>query len=215
MLRTNPVKLTVIPAMAYRHKFPAGGSGITILRPDVSQPGIAAISKTSGEPIPSANTDLTKYPPEAFLEAMKLTRGMTYRKLPSFKVTADMVAQPEPEAPEVIEEETPVNEEAYARIVEHYTDKNGKLSYDLLNKELIRFAKSSSVVRGMVEEKKSAAAIRNYIVSNKFRNIAGNDDLTKEELKRIVDLLDEVSPKYVFHDLNAEIRKMLGEGKRK
>ena len=74
------VTLTVIPAIAYRQKLTSGGSGITIMRPDGSQSGIAAISKTSGEPISNRQTDLKKYPIEAFKEAMALTIGMPYRK---------------------------------------------------------------------------------------------------------------------------------------
>ena len=79
---------------------------------------------------------------------------------------------------------------------------------------MIKFAKSSSVVRGMIQEGKKASVIRNYIVSNKFRNIAKNDDLTNAEIKVIVAMLDEVSPKGVFKDLDAEIRKMLSAQKK-
>ena len=56
MIRTNTVQLSVIPAYAYRHKLKDGGSGITILRKDTAQPGIASISKTSGEAIPSVRS---------------------------------------------------------------------------------------------------------------------------------------------------------------
>ncbi|MBQ1566558.1 MAG: hypothetical protein IIZ80_01555, partial [Erysipelotrichaceae bacterium] len=69
--------------------------------------------------------------------------------------------------------------------------------------------KSSSVVRDMVAEGKSAAAIRNYVISNKIRNITGNDKLTSKQLKKIVELLDEVSPKGVYKELDSEIRRML------
>ena len=48
MIRTETVTLTVIPAVAYRQKLPAGGSGIVIVRNDREQPGIASISKSSG-----------------------------------------------------------------------------------------------------------------------------------------------------------------------
>ncbi len=58
MIRTNVVKLATIPAIAFRQKLTAGGSGITILRPDVKQPGIASISTKTGEAIPAKNTDV-------------------------------------------------------------------------------------------------------------------------------------------------------------
>ncbi len=40
MVRTNSVKLTVIDAIAYRQKLPAGASGIVIIRKGVKQAGI-------------------------------------------------------------------------------------------------------------------------------------------------------------------------------
>ena len=107
-----------------------------------------------------------------------------------------------------------INSDEYQMIVDKYSNKNGKLSYALMNKDFIKFAHSSKIVRDMTAEGKSAASIRNYIISNKFKNITGNDDLTSKELKKIVELLDEVSPKGVYKELNDEIRKMLGKAKK-
>lgn len=213
MIRTNAVQLTVIPAVAYRQKLMSGGSGITILRPDAKQPGIASISKTSGKAIPAVNTDTALYPEEAFEEAMDLTRGLPYRKQNGIKVTKDMVIQPEEEK-EQPEENIMIDTFEYQKILDAYCDKNGKFSYDLLNKDLIRFAKSSSIVRTMVAEQRSAASIRNYVVSNKFKNITGDDELTSKELKAITELLDEIEPKGVFREFNSEIRKMLSVRKK-
>ena len=216
MIRTNAVQLTTIPAIAYRQKLPDGGSGITILRADVKQPGIASFSKTSGEPIPSATTNTKKYPPEAFKEALDLTRGMPYRKQKGITVTKDMIVQPveekEPE-PEVIEILFDMDD--YQKILDAYTDKEGNFSYALMNKDFIKFAKSSSIVRDMVAEGKSEAAIRNYVISNKFKNITGNDDLTAKQLKQMVEFLDELSPKSVYKEFNEEIRKMKSAQKKK
>lgn len=212
MIRTDTVSLTVIPAVAFRQKLKQGGSGIVILRPEARQPGIASISRTSGNPIINQQTDQKLFPEEAFKEAMRLTLGLPYRKTTPVKVTEDMIVKEIKE--EEPEPEIKLNEEAYQAIVARYTDKSGHLSYDLINKEMIRFAKSSSIVRGMIQEGKKASVIRNYIVSNKFRNIADNDDLTNADIKLIVEMLDEVSPKGVFKELDAEIRKMLGAQKK-
>lgn len=212
MIRTNVVKLETIKAFAYRQKLQAGDSAIVIVRPDVKQPGMATISKKTGEPVPSANTPVKYYPAEAFKEAMALTNGMPYKKQGSIKVTEDMFVEPEEEKePEVIA----LNEAAYRKIVEHYTDKNGKLSYDLVNSELIKFMKSSSIVRKMIADGEKDSDIRDYIVLNKFRNIAGDLDMKEEEVFMIVNLLDEVSPKGLFKELNAEIRKALAKNKAK
>lgn len=215
MIRTNTVKLSVIPAIAFRHKLTAGGSGITILREDAKQPGIASISTKTGEPILAKNTDKKLYPKEAFEEAMKLTMGMPYKKQKNVKLEKGKKVEVKEEVVEPIEEEVIIDGDEYQAIVKTYSDKNGKLSYDILNKDMIKFAKSSKIVRDMVTERKSAASIRNYIVSNKFKNITGNDDLTSKQLKKIVDLLDEVSPKGVFKELNDEIRKMLSANKKR
>lgn len=215
MIRTNVVKLTTIPAIGFRQKLTAGGSGITILRPDAKQPGIASISKTSGEAIPSKNTDTKLYPLEAFKEVMNLTLGMPYKKQGNVKVTADMVAVPAEETKEEpVEEEVIVSSEDYDKIVSQYLDKNGVLSYDLMNRDFIRFMKSSTIVNEMIVERSSEKMIRSYIVGNRFRNITGNDDLTDREIAKIVELLDEVSPRGVFKELNSEIRKALGSAKR-
>jgi hypothetical protein len=66
----------------------------------------------------------------------------------------------------------------------------------------------------MVAEQRSAASIRNYVVSNKFKNITGDDELTSKELKAITELLDEIEPKGVFKEFNSEIRKMLSVRKK-
>ena len=210
MLRTKAVKLSVIPAMAYRVKSPKGVN-ITIQRSDQKQPGIATISRTSGEAIPLKNTDVKAYPIEAFNEAIRLTNGLSYKNEKGVKVSKEMVKEKKEKKVEVVE----VNEKDYQKIIDKYSDKNGKFSYDLMNKDFISFAKRSSVVKGMIAEGESTARIRNYIVATKFRNITGNDDLTDKQIKKIVDRLDEMSEKGVFKELDAELRRMQKANKRK
>ena len=215
MIRTKAVKLSVIPAIAFRQKLQAGGSGITILRSDVKQPGIASISNSTGEAIPNKQTDLQKYPLEAFKEAMDLTRGLPYKKQKNVKADEKIFMEEHKDDDKLPEEEIIIDSAEYQKIIDRYSDKSGKLSYDLMNKDFIRFAKSSSVVRDMIAEGKKEAPIRNYIISNKIKNITGNDKLSSKELKKIVELLDEVSPKGVYKELNNEIRRMLSANKKK
>ncbi|MBQ6395779.1 MAG: hypothetical protein IJH87_05490, partial [Atopobiaceae bacterium] len=193
MIRTSSVKLTTLPAVAYREKLAKGGSGIVIVRSDATQPGIASISKTSGEPISSANTSSDLYPLEAFKEAMELTAGMPYRK--QGKPKPVLIEVPEEEVPEV---EVVVDSSEYQAVVDAYTDKNGKLSYALLNKDLIQFVHRSSVARRMIAAGEPEEAIRAYAVGAKFRTITGNGDLTDGQALKMAELLDEVSPKGVF-----------------
>ncbi len=207
MIRTNVVNLTTLKGIAYRQKLPAGGAGIVILREDASQPGIASISKTSGDPIPTANTSRELYPEEAFKEAISLTAGLPYRKQGSVQVK-DITPAAEEVTEELIQEEAVVDSAEYGKVVEKYLDKNGKLSYDLLNKAMIKFAHSSSIVRRMVAAGESTDNICLYSVGAKFRSITGNHDMTDAQVLKMVELLDEVSPKGVLKEFNDELRKM-------
>ncbi len=205
MIRTSTVDLTVIEAIAYRRKLAGSDIGIVIHRPGEKQPGIASISKKTGEAIISANTPKNKYPEEAFAEAIALTRGMPYRNLSTIKY----VLPKEEEVEEKPEEVVVVDSKDYTTIINMYTDKNDKLSYDLLSKDMIKFAHQSSKVREMIAEKKSVAEIRKYAVGVKFRNITDNHDLTDGQIDKIVEMLDEVSPKGVFKEFNEEIKNQL------
>lgn len=218
MIRTNGVTLSVMPALAYRQKLTSGGSSIVILRADATQPGVATISKTSGEPIVAANTPADLYPPEAFAEAIKLTAGMPYCRQGKPRIVAQDLQQVEIE-PELPEEELPeaavvIDSAEYQAVVDAFTDKRGRLSYDLLNKELIQFAHSSEMVRRMVEAQDPEDRIVLFVVGTKFRNVTGNQDLTDEQVLKLAELLDEVSPKGVFKELKADIRTQLGASKR-
>lgn len=90
-----------------------------------------------------------------------------------------------------------------------YTNRKGELSYDLINKDFIQFAKSSKTVTDMVANHASVDDIRDHVVKVKLESITDNRDLTVAQTQRIVEMLDEVSPRNVFKELNDEIRKML------
>ena len=208
MIRTNIVKLSVINGVAYRQKLTAGGSGIVIIREGTAQPGIASISKTSGEAIPADNTPKKLFPQEALNEAIALTAGLPYKKQGAVQLKGK-VAVEEPAPKEAEPEDVVVNSAEYLKIVEKYTDKTGKLSYTLLNKDLIKFAHSSSVVRRMIEAGAKPKEIKNYVAGTKFRSITGNADLTDAQVNKMLDLLDEVSPKGVLKEFNDELRRKL------
>lgn len=220
MIRTNSVTLsTLSEAIAYRRKLPSGGSAIVIVRADMAQPGIAGISKSTGGPIIAANTPKDAYPEEAFAEAIELTAGMPYRKQgkPAAPEAAPEVPADLPAEEVAITEEQAeviIDADEYQALVATYTDKNGKLSYDLMNKEMIQFAHKSDVVGQMVAARESEQAIVDYVVGVKFRNATGNKNLTDEQVAAMAQLIDEVSPKGAFKELKAKIRSMLADAKR-
>ncbi len=111
--------------------------------------------------------------------------------------------------------EVTVDRAEYQKVAEHYTDRKGKVSYELLNKDLIKFAHLSSRVRAMIEAGATEKSIRNYVVGTKFRNITENRDLTDEQALKIAELLDEENAKGVFKEFNSELRRKLGANKKK
>ena len=220
MIRTNSVTLTTLPAaIAYRRKAAAGGSALVIVRADETQPGIATISKTSGEPIVAANTPAGAYPTEAFAEAMELTAGMPYRKqgkpgAPGL-MPKDEPVELEPQDAEAEEQaEVVIDSAEYQKVLDAYTNKDGKFSYDLMNKEMIQFAHKSEMVSRMIGAGESDDAILNYVIATKLANASGNKDLSSEQIALMASLIDEISPKGAFKELKAKIRSMKRDAKR-
>ncbi|MGE6605298.1 hypothetical protein ACQKE4_02105 [Halomonas sp. NPDC076908] len=207
MIRTIMVELSTIEAAAYRQKLRGGHSGIVIMRYDTGQPGIATLNRKSGEPDPSHNTDLKLFPLEAFKEVMELTAGMPYSRRGKVKLSGEKEDASTQE--ESAEELATVDSAEYEAIVKTYTNRKGELSYDLLNKDFIQFAKSSKTISDMIANHASVDDIRDHVVKVKLESITGNRDLTVAQTQRIVEMLDEVSPRHVFKELNDEIRKML------
>ena len=211
MIRTAVVKLETMPALAYRQRLGAGDVGIVIVKPGVSQPGLATLSKNTGEAIPSKNTPAAEFPAEAFAEAVAKTAGLPWKKLGTVKASAEDFA-PEPE-PAAEPEPVVVEEYVYQDLVDAYTDASGKFSYALFNKALIQLAHRSSVVKRMLAEGASVAELRDYVVGAKVRGITKNDKLSADEVAAIVDVLDALEPKGVLKELNAELRRMQAKAK--
>lgn len=207
MIRTMMVELSTIEAAAYRQKIRGGHSGIVIMRFDTEQPGLATVDRKSGEPNPSHNTDLKLFPLEAFKEALELTSGVPYSRRGKIKLSGEKEDASTQE--ESAEELATVDSAEYEAIVKTYTNRKGELSYDLLNKDFIQFAKSSKTISDMIANHASVDDIRDHVVKVKLESITGNRDLTVAQTQRIVEMLDEVSPRHVFKELNDEIRKML------
>ncbi|MBF2050706.1 MAG: hypothetical protein EDM05_019415 [Leptolyngbya sp. IPPAS B-1204] len=209
MIRTKIVELSTIEAAAYRQKLKDGKPGVVILRYDTSQPGLASVNRRTGTPEPSANTNLETFPIAAFQEAIELTSGMPYSRRGAVKLSGNQEAvDTDEESPEEL---AIVNSAEYEAIVKAYTNKKGELSYQLLNKDFIQFAKSSKIVADMVANRASVDEIREYVIRVKLESLTGNRELTLAQTKRIVEMLDEVSPRYVFRELNDEIIRMLSQ----
>ena len=210
MIRTKIVELSTLEAAAYRQKLRDGKSGIVILRYDTPQPGLASVNRRTGTPEPSVNTNLEMFPLEAFQEAIALTSGMPYSRRGAVKLSGPQEAV-DPADKESEEELATVDSAEYEAIVKAYTNKKGELSYELLNKDFIQFTKSSKIVADLVANRASVDEIRNYVVRVKLESLTGNRELTVAQTMLIIEMLDEVSPRYVFRELNDEIIRMLSQ----
>lgn len=209
MIRTNYVKLNTIRGVAYREKRAKGDTAIVLLKVGQTQPGIAGIG-SEGNPIITDNTPAKAYPEKSFKEAIKLTHGMPYHK--QGKVIIDKINFDDEE--EEIIKEPEISEKDYEKVLEKYTDKNGKFSYELINKDAIKFLNSSEVVKHMIEDNTDLHTIHDYVVGVKIRDITGNHDLTLKEVNAIVERLDAIYSKGIFKDFDEEIKKKLAVSKK-
>ncbi len=214
IIRTKLVELSTLAAVAYRQKL-KDGPGVVILRYDNAQPGFASISRKTGEPVLAPNTNLDIYPLEAFREALELTGGMPYSRRGKVQLSGEPPVETAPGAAEepLTEDFAVVDSIEYQAIVQVYTNKKGELSYDLLNKDFIQFAKSSKIVADMVANQVSLDDLRDHIIKVKLETLTGNPNLTSDQISRMVDMLDEVSPRSLFRELNDELKKMLSQAK--
>ncbi len=210
MIRTKIVEISAIEAVAYRQKLKGGKTGLVIMKFGLSQPGMAIMDRTTGRPVVPANAPKA-IPYEAYAEAARLTDGLTYARHHKFQMLGGQRSQVEnvevfDEEPE--EELVVVSSEDYNKIVNSYKDKNGDFSYLLINRDFLKFAKSSSLVSNMVNNKASVDEIRKHIIRSRFETITGNHKITDREIDKIVEMLDEVHKQGVFKKLNAEIKKL-------
>jgi hypothetical protein len=226
VIRTRLVELSSLEAVAYRQKLRGGQAGVVILRHDSAQPGLALLNRHSGEADLAAHTPADLFPPEAFQEALELTAGLPYSSRGPVRSPAAVTgaaagapagaaaaaATPSPlDEEHTAEEIATVNSADYAAIVKAYTNKKGEISYELLNKALIQAARSNPYVAEMVARKATLEEIRDHVLKANFEAVTGNRSLSLAEVHRILELLDEVSPRSVLRELNDDLRKLLGE----
>ena len=222
VIRTRLVELSTVEAVAYRQKLRGGMVGVVILRQDSAQPGLALLNRQSGSADPAHNTPSDLYPLEAFEEAIELTAGLPYSSRGPVRSPASVggsAAEDGPVPAELGEDASPeavatVNSADYGAIVKAYTNKKGELSYELLNKALIQAGRSNPFVATLVANGASLEEIRNHVVKANFEAVSGNRSLSQDEVNRIVDLLDEVSPRSVLREFNDDLRQLLAEANR-
>ena len=211
MIRTETVRLTSINAIAFKQKLIAGGSGITIMTPE--ETAMFTINKRDGSCVPYGKVNAELFNVAIAGEVLELTRNLPYRRLGSItKVYGDSHCD---EGSVELETEDPkaeidvVSSAEYAAFASKYTDKNGRFSYQLMNKDLMQFASKSQVVSKMISEKAAVESIVKYIVKSKAADLCRNKGMDDKMLIVFIETLDSMDTRSAFKELRAYLRDKL------
>ncbi|MCL2054169.1 MAG: hypothetical protein FWG90_07010 [Oscillospiraceae bacterium] len=214
MIRTQTVQLNSIEGVAYRQKLTAGGSGITVIT--ANDKAVATINKRDGSFAHYGKVNEKVFTDEIFNEAVALTNGLPYRLLGSVQLTGfenkeaktvenSSDAQEDTEKADV----TVVCSKTYDDFIAAYTDKNGKFSYQLMNKDLIQFASKSKKVTELINDKRGDDEIVRYIVNIKASNLNKGLEMDDEGTKAFVELLDSMEARSAFKELKVWLREQM------
>ena len=215
MIRTETVQVAAIKGMAYKQKLTSGGAGITIVTPD--DKAVFTINKRDGTCVPYGQVNTAVFTASIIDEVLELTRSMSYRRLgPVSKVYEDNHCDEGPVELEVDDAKIEIDVVAsaeYKAFISSYTDKKGKFSYQLMNKDLMQFAAKSSVVRKKLAEKADVEDIVRYIVRSKAADLARNKGMDDEMLTVFIETFDSMDTRSAYKELRAYLRgKMSRKG---
>jgi len=216
MIRTETVKLSNGLGLAYKQKLVSGGAGLAIITPN--ERAAYSINKRDGSAIPYGDVNGTIFTGAIVDEALELTRGLPYKRLGKVtKVYDDSHCDETPVELETSDDQPSIDVVAskeYEGFIMEYTDKNGKFSYLLMNRDLMKFTDSSSVVGRMVANAEEDDAIVRYIVGTKAVNLAGTKSIDNDFLTAFIETLDSMNTRSAFKELNAYIRDKKRKSKR-
>ena len=225
IIRTTAVELTTIPAIAYKQKLSTGGAGLKIQRMDTDAMAMFTLDRRTGEGVPYGKYDEGLFPPEAVTEARDLTLGLPYTSRGKIKVKitrmatekndpADDLFHEEDVTEEEIEKVDMVHSPEYDAILQEFLSEEGKLNYQVMNKDFIQFASRSTVVGQMIGERASDKEIVHYVVGSRAINLSGRkESLSDQEIDRLIETLDEINPRSAFKELTLHVRQLLARSK--
>ena len=217
MIRTEAVKTTTIPGMAFKQKLQSGGAGITILTPE--DRATFTINKRDGSCVPYGKVDTSVFTDAVVNEVLELTKGLPYRRLGKItKVHIDAPCEETAAENEVEDEKVDIDiisSAEYAAFIEKYSDKKGRFSHQLMNKELMQFAAKSGVVGKKLAEKEDVDVIVRYVVGAKAADLARNKGMDDEMLTAFIETIDSICTRSAFKELNAYLRGRLSRKRKK
>ena len=217
MIRTEAVKTTTIPGMAFKQKLQAGGAGITIITPD--DRATFTINKRDGSCVPYGKVDTSVFTEAVVNEVLELTKGLPYRRLGKItKVHLDAPCEETSTEHEVEDDKVDIDiisSKEYAAFIEMYSDKKGRFSHQLMNKELMQFAAKSGVVGKKLAEKEDVDVIVRYVVKSKAATLARNKEMSEDMLTAFIETIDSICTRSAFKELNAYLRGRLSRKRKK
>jgi hypothetical protein len=211
MIRTETVNITSINGIAYKQKLTSGGAGITIITPD--DRAAFTINKRDGSCTPYGTVNGELFTGAVITEALELTKGLPYKRMGTVaKVYADNHCDEGPVDLEVSDEKIEIDVIAsaeYKVFLSTYTDKRGRFSYQLMNKDLMQFASKSSVVSKKLAEKEKVDDIVRYVVKSKAADLCRNKGMSDDMLTVFIDTFDSMDTRSAFKELRAYLRGKL------
>ena len=217
MIRTEAVKTTTIPGMAFRQKLQAGGTGITIITPH--ERATFTVNKRDGSCVPFGKVNEKVFTESVIKEVLDLTMGLPYRRLGTItKVHVNKPCEESPVEHEVDDVKADIDiisSAEYAAFIEKFSDKKGRFSHQLMNKELMQFAAKSGVVNKKLAMKENTDMIVRYVVRSKAAKLARRKEMDDDTLTAFIETIDSICTRSAFKELNAYLRDRLSRRKRK
>jgi len=216
MIRTETVNLKKIAGLAYKQKLAAGGAGLTIVT--TGDKAVFTINKRDGKAVPYGAVDERMFTDEVIGEALSLTKGLSYKRMGNVVRVYDNFKCDESSVElETGDDEITVDVVAskeYAGFISEYTDKGGKFSFQLMNRDLMKFVQSSSVVRTMIANGDSDDAVLRYTVRSKAVSLAGTKSMDDAFLAAFMDTFDSMETRSAFKEVKSNIRSKKSKTKR-
>ena len=216
MIRTETVKLSNVVGLAYKQKLAAGGTGLAIITPN--DRAAYTINKRDGSVVPYGTVDTNVFTDAMVNEALELTRGLSYKRLGKVTKVYEDSHCDETSADLETEDDKPsmdvMASKEYEGFIMEYTDKNGKFSYQLMNRDLMKFADRSSVVSNMAAEGDSDGKIARYIIRSKAVSLARTKTMDDGFLDAFIETFDSMNTRSAFKELNSHIRSKKSRKKR-
>ena len=214
IIRTGAVELTTIPAIAYKQKLTAGGSGIKIIRLDQEAEAVATIDKRTAGAVPYRKYDEALFPMEAFDEAIEATIGLPYSARGALKVTVSAKVNEEDVTEEADEGIDMVDSPEYQAIIDQYMDEKGKMNYALMNRDFIKFTAKSKIVADMLGEGKSTDEIVKFVVGSRAQTMSNSKNILDDQhTTDLIETLDEIDPRSAFKELKNYINRLQSRNK--